>query len=96
MRTHPTLAVLWVLADRREEEACVFDLLPVAFLSATALVGRYLWPSGSDSRFNWQWVLPSQGWYPISIGIQTNITKALCSGVHDDTRCSACCDLLGV
>lgn len=27
---HPTLAVLWILADRSREEACFFDLLPLA------------------------------------------------------------------
>lgn len=39
---HIPLAVLWVLADRREEEACVFDLLPLASLSALTLGGWFL------------------------------------------------------
>lgn len=77
MWTHPILAVLWVLADRREEEACVFDLSPLASLSAMTWEDQFLWLSGTSSRLNsGSGLYPLRGWHSCSSGIQTNITKA--------------------
>lgn len=77
VRTQLTLGPLWVLADRMGQEACIFDLLPLASLSAQTLGDWFPSLCGPNSRLN-----SASRCYPyrrcchISSRVQTNITMA--------------------
>lgn len=72
MRTQLPLGPLWVLADRMGQEACIFDLLPLASLSALTLGDWFPLLCGPNSRLN-----SARRFYPyrrcchISSGVQT-------------------------